>query len=136
MAWLEEPKERTWVTGDRPIIEGTLRYVICIRSPDDPERRPRPEGGQEDKAPHLTIKKWGIQKISGAIMGLLKDGKARTFNGIGIELWDKSANILSETKVEEAIWQLVEHKRLEFTMEAPVLFRRRRLKCLRSLAKT
>lgn len=73
--------------------------------------------------PHNTIRKWKLDDIEDAVMGLLSDGKPRTFNAIGVELWDKTADILSESPVEEAVWQLVEKQHLEFTLRAPVLFK-------------
>lgn len=109
--------------GERPDLSGTARYVICIRSPKDPKRKPRPKGGQADRTPHNTIGTWDIDDIADTIMDLLGDGKARTLNAIGIELWDKTADILSETKVEEALWQLVEAEFLWFTPRAPVFFK-------------
>lgn len=97
-----------------------------VRSPDDPDRRPRPVGGQEDKTPHLTFRKMQPHDVVDVIMELLDDGKPRTLNAISVSIWDKTADITSGTIVEEMLWRLVEDRRIEFTMEAPVLFRRRR----------
>jgi hypothetical protein len=54
----------------------------------------------------------------------LADGRARTFNAIGVELLDHTADTLLGSPYDEALWQLVEAEQLEHTMEAPVLFRR------------
>jgi hypothetical protein len=139
MAKMEEPKTRTWVTGDRPCYEcdPMTQYTIMIMGPDDPDRRPRPVGGQEDKTPHRTIAKMTESQIAKAIVNHMADGEARTLNRLSVELWDKQGSITGGTKVEEVLWQLVLDKTLEFTMEAPVLFRmikkRRRIDMRRAI---
>jgi hypothetical protein len=99
------------------------RYTIMIRGPDDPERRPRPVGGQEDKQPHYTIAKMSDSQIAKLIVNHLSDGVPRTLHRLSVELWDKSSSITGGTKVEDVLWQLVLDRTLEFTREAPVLFR-------------
>lgn len=86
-----------WVTGvgtaDR---SGIAAYVHLIRAADDPERKPRPKGGQADKAPHI------------------------------IERWDKTADVMFTSVVNDALWALVDDGVIEHTMEAPILFRKTR----------
>jgi hypothetical protein len=62
--------------------------------------------------------------IRRAILKNLGYKQAKTLNRIGIELWDKPASILFGGQVEDIVWELVAEGILEFTMEAPVLFRR------------
>ena len=114
-----------WNSGARPVTAGDLQYVIMIRHPEDPGRRPRPKGGQEDKTPHRTIAKMDIEEIKKVLLEQLSDGEPRTLNRLGVEIWDKTADITSGTKVEEALWQLVERSILEHTMKAPVMFRKK-----------
>jgi len=64
-----------------------------------------------------------IEEIKSTVRSHMADGAARTLNRIGTELWDKTADITFGTKLEEALWLLVEARELEHTMEAPVLFR-------------
>jgi len=114
-----------WYTKCRPDYskDPMSQYTIMIRAPDDPERRPRPVGGQEDKFPHYTIAKMTEQQIAKALLGLLSDGAARTLQRMGVEIWDKDSSIVGGTKVEDVLWRLVLDGYLAFTREAPVLFR-------------
>jgi hypothetical protein len=102
-------------------------YTVIMRAEDDPERTPRPKkgGGRKDKTPHNTVKKMDAGQIRIALLQHMQDGKPRTFHRIGVELWDMSSATLFQSKVETELWQLVVEGELEFTMEAPVLFRRR-----------
>jgi len=62
--------------------------------------------------------------IRRAILKNLGYKQTKTLNRIGVELWDKTADILFCSQVEEVMWELVEEGILAFTMEAPVLFKR------------
>jgi hypothetical protein len=119
--------DREWRTGWRPdySAQPLSEYLIMIRSPDDPKRSGRPKGGRKDKTPHHTFKKMLNRDIGRAITALLADGKPRTLNGISVELWDQNASVTGGTKVETVLWDLVQNMELEFTLESPVLFRRR-----------
>jgi hypothetical protein len=123
MFYINVGEKKTWVTGQLPDRSGIYAYTALIRADDDPERKPRPVGGQADKTPHHTIAKRLIPDIKDEIMAHMADGVWRTMNRIGVELWDKTADILFQTNAERAIWQLVEEGKLAFTMQAPVLFR-------------
>jgi len=119
-----ENEELHWVTGCRPdySAQPMAQYTIMIRADDDPERKPRPKGGQKDRRPHLTIAKWSIEDIKAKLLEHLSDGEPRTFNRIGIELWDKGGDLLAGTKVEEALWELVEEYEVGCTVRAPIRF--------------
>lgn len=112
----------TWVTRT-PRPEGDYAYVHLIRSPDDPKRSSRPKGGRVDRAPHLTLARTSSEDWEAQILALLKDGTPRTFNEIGVELLDKTADVLACTPVDDALWGLVARGELEHTLDAPVLFR-------------
>jgi hypothetical protein len=103
---------------------GPAQYVHLIRDLNDPERSERPIGGRVDRSPHLTLADVAVTTCRDEILGLLADGRARTFNAIGVELLDHTADTLLGSPYDEALWQLVEAEQLEHTMEAPVLFRR------------
>jgi hypothetical protein len=92
---------------------------------DDPERSPRPVGGRADRAPHLTLAKTRAADWRVAILRHLSDGKARTLNRIGVELLDKTADILFGSPVDEALWSLVADGLVEHTLVAPIRFCRR-----------
>jgi len=121
------PPDMEWSTGQRLDTSGAAVYVIMIRAPGDPDRKPRsagPGGRQADRTPHQTIKKRDVADIRSEISAHMADGKPRTFNAIGVELWDKTADIVGGTKAEDALWQLVEAGELEHTLKAPIRFRR------------
>lgn len=121
------PSERRWVTGVRPDLSGRYAYVLMIRHPSDPERRRR---GSEtgDIAPHRTLAKVPVETFMRSIANLLTDGEPRSFNRISVELTDKTADVTTDSPFEEALWRLVEAGRVEFTPDAPVLFRRSSLR--------
>lgn len=100
------------------------RYIILIRSAYDPDRRPRPAGGQEDRAPHRTLAKTRPEDWKPRILELLAREGPLTFNAACVLLVDKTADIAAETPLEAAFWELVAEGELEISMEAPVLFRR------------
>jgi hypothetical protein len=102
---------------------GPAAYVHLIRSAADPERSPRPSGGREDRAPHRTLKKTTVEYWQGQIRALLDDGISRTFNRIGVELLDQTADMLLGSPVDAALWSLVKSGNLEHTTEIPILFR-------------
>lgn len=114
-----------WFTKMRPDYSAhpMAKYIIMIKGPDDPARRPRPVGGQEDRFPHHTLNKMTESQIAKALIDLLSDGVARTLNRMGVELWDKEGSIVGGTKVEEVLWTLVESGTLAFTKKTPILFR-------------
>lgn len=114
--------ERRWYTGGIPKMEGMHRYTEMIRGDGDPERMPRPKGGQKDKAPHRTLSKSTAKDWTPSIRKLLSDGKPRTLNAIGTTLIDKTADITSGTPFAQALWQLVQNGELAFGEPAPILF--------------
>jgi hypothetical protein len=99
-------------------------YLHIIRGADDPERSPRPKGGVRDKAPHLTLRRTTtVEGWKTQIERLLEDGRPRTFNAIGVELLDQTADTLLDSPVDHALWSLVDAGALEHTLTAPVYFR-------------
>jgi hypothetical protein len=114
--------DRSWYTGGIPPMDGLHRYTEMIWGPDDPERAPRPKGGQKDKAPHRTLSKTKASDWMPAIRKLLADGKPRTLNAIGVILIDKTASITSGSPFAQALWQLVQQGELAFGEPAPILF--------------
>jgi hypothetical protein len=118
---IEEPK--TWVTGWRPRTCGPAQYTIMIRSPEDPERSPRPPGGRPDRAPHRALEKTTPSRWTTPVLSTLQDHGPSTFNALSVILLDKTADITGGTPLEEALWQLACDRRIAFTLEAPVLFK-------------
>jgi hypothetical protein len=55
--------------------------------------------------------------------GIRTDGVPRTFNAIGVELLDHTADTLAGSPYDLALWRLVDERQLEQTLDAPVLFR-------------
>lgn len=126
MGLSQTPEKTRWFTRCRPDYDADpmSKYTIMIMAPEDPERRPRPPGGQEDRAPHLTFAKMNVAELRRAIWEHLADWEPRTLNRIGVELWDKTGSIIGGTNVEVALWDLVLAGRVEFTTVAPIYFRR------------
>jgi hypothetical protein len=112
-----------FVRGFRVDRSGAAQYTHLIRGANDPERSPRPVGGREDRAPHLTLATVEISVCRDQILTLLSDGSARTFNAIGVELLDHTADTLFGSPYDTALWQLVDEDQLEHTLEAAILFR-------------
>ena len=112
-----------YVRGVNLDRSGITAYLHLIRSAQDPERSPRPEGGRLDRAPHRTLTRTAVDHWAARICERMADGVARTFNRIGVELLDQSSDMLLDSPVDQALWQLVDQGTLEHTMEAPILFR-------------
>lgn len=96
---------------------GRGTYQVMIRHKDDPKRSER----NAHRRKHGTNEARALKKISkpedffDPITDLLYgDHKPRTLNAIGIELIDKSADIIGGSAVEEACWQLVHHRVLRW----------------------
>jgi hypothetical protein len=117
------PAAREYVRGVRVDRTGVARYLHLIRDPDDPERSPRPVGGRPDRAPHRTLSARPVATCCEDILRLLSDGRARTFNAIGVELLDLTADTLFGSPYNKALWELVERQELEHTLDIPILFR-------------
>ena len=115
--------EPVFARGVRVDRSGAAQYTHLIRGADDPERSPRPVGGREDRSPHLTLATVDVTVCRDQILTLLSDGRQRTFNAIGVELLDHTADTLLGSPYDAALWQLVEEDQLEHTLEAPILFR-------------
>jgi len=114
---------RHFVRGVAVDRSGMAQYLHIIRAADDPERSPRPKGGRKDRFPHRTLAETPIPTCEAQILGLLADGQVRTFNRIGIELLDHTADTLMNSPYDVALWILVERGALEHTLDYPVLFR-------------
>lgn len=116
--------EPTWVTG--PVVDRSdlAQFTHVIRSPTDPGRSARDGKRRADIAPHRTLNKLPKQEVRSKILNHLLDGTERTFNRIGVELWDLTADVLFTTQVNDVLWELVADGLIEHTLKAPVLFRR------------
>lgn len=124
--------EEEWNTRELPHLGGNYKYVVIRRAPGDPERT--------DRARSLGGKTWGPEKIAALeklrkapvdewrdrILRHLADSVPRTFNRLGVELCDRTADMLLGSNAEKALWALVESGQLEHTMASPILFRRRK----------
>lgn len=111
-----------WVTGQLPDMSGAAQYVVMIRAKGDPERQPR-DGRDMGAEWRRTLMKQPVGEIAAALRLHLADGEARTMNRAAVEMLDKTADLVGGTPFEDALWHLVERGELEFTMQAPVLFR-------------
>jgi hypothetical protein len=120
----EPEPEPTWVTGQLPDLSGMAQYVVLIRASGDPDRLPRELMKRDTLATwRRTLMKQPMAEIAAALRQHLADGEPRTMNRAAVEMLDKTADLVGGTPFEVALWHLVELGELEFTMQAPVLFR-------------
>lgn len=122
----EAPAER-WTTGGNVDRSGAAKYVHLMRAPDDPDKLDAPRGGGKRdpiawrKCNQTTAAEW-----SRRIVALLDDGRPRTFNAICLELVARTADVMFEQTLDRGLWLAVGRGDVEHTMDAPILFRRRR----------
>jgi hypothetical protein len=116
-----EPGE--WQTGKLVDRSGTFAYIILVRAPEDPERLPRGKGKKDRVGWQHDLAKTTIKEWKEIILQHLSDGEARTFNRIGVELLDKTADTLLQLNPEEALWSLVTEGKVAHTLRAPIYFR-------------
>jgi hypothetical protein len=135
-AWAEHAAEQpVWHTGPYPSPEALAEvrngYTHMIRARDDPERQTR-----EQRHARLG----GVVASSGEVMrsrktrtpaaalaevkALLADGKPRTLNAIGVELWDHTADMVHD-RIWWAIVDAVAAGEMEHSVRAPILIRLR-----------
>jgi hypothetical protein len=124
----EKKSHASW-TRRVPDRSGKAAYVIIIRGPHDPERRSVARSlakkGQKVTKPlgWRKVLKFDPEATMWLIMKHLSDGEPRTFNRIGVEMLDQTADHLFETPFEDAIWLGVERGYIEYANWAPILFR-------------
>jgi len=127
--WAVEKKKRE-ARGEwwrrPPVRTGAAQFTVAIRAPDDPERKPRPKKMADDPGHSVkwkSINNATVEDWSRAIVKLLSDGKSRTFNAISVELSGTTGDITIGRNPEKGLWLAVERGELEYTPEAPILFR-------------
>jgi hypothetical protein len=135
-AWAEHAAEQpVWHRGPYPSPEALAEvrdgFTHMIRATDDPGRQTR-----EARRARLG----GVEAASGEVMrsrktrtpeaalvevrALLADGKPRTLNAIGVELWDQTADMVDD-RIWHAIVDAVAAGEMEHTIRAPILIRLR-----------
>lgn len=119
-----------WLSDCRPDYaadpDPMAKYIIMVRGPEDPERTPRHLRNPESPNWYRHLKSTPIKVWRERLLRQLADGEARTFNRLGVELIDKTADTLHGSVVEEALWSLCLDGLVEFTPRSPVYFRLRR----------
>lgn len=124
----KKKSDASW-TSWAPDRGGSAAYVIVGRGPHDPERRSVARSlarkGQKVTKPlgWRVVLKFDPERTMGLIMKHLSDGEPRTFNRIGVEMLDMTADHLFQTPFEDAIWLGVERGYIEYANWAPLLFR-------------
>jgi hypothetical protein len=81
-------------------------------------------GGRKDRAPHRTLAmSTTVEGWRARLLAHLADRQPRTFNRLGVELLDQTADMLYRSVVDRALWSLVDDQLLEHTLEVPIFFR-------------
>jgi hypothetical protein len=119
-----------WHTGlppwraDLAAAAKSLQDIVhVIRAPCDPERGGADKGeGRNWGSDWKKVAKRSVDDCYEDINALMSDGRARTFNAICVELYDKTSNILWKKNPDHALWLLVEDEVLKWTCTAPILF--------------
>lgn len=111
-----------WMTG-LPNRDGAAIYVHLIRGPNEP-KPPRP-GRDQASAWRQRFHKSTVPKWRSAIIEHLSDGKPCTFNSMMIAIARTTADVVAGKAPDIALWELVDEQLLEYTTQAPILFRRR-----------
>lgn len=120
-------RRNVWSTGVPMDRSKARAFTDIIRAPEDPERSPR-VAASDPRSDTMALWRRELKKSSPAdwearILEHLSDGMARTFNRIAVELLDKTADIVMDTPIHVALWNLVEAFEVEHTMHA-IYFRR------------
>lgn len=125
-----------WHHGPYPTPESKAEviggYTWMIRAADDPDpesresakaRRLAEEPGLEPASAIMrSRKRLDVAAAVESVVALLADGRSRTMNRIGIELWQQTADVVDE-RVWQGVVEAVEAGRLEHSCEAPILVR-------------
>jgi hypothetical protein len=102
--------------------DSMVRYVVLIRSPDDPERASRAKNADPNewrwKVNAGTTEEWARR-----IIQHLADGVPRTFNRIMVEIAGITADIAFQKAPEHGLWLAVERGYLGWTDKAPIFFK-------------
>jgi len=118
-----------WDYGYKVPDERRKGYTHLIRARSDPDERvKRGKAAGYDPQGWRKLSKQPISRHEKRILKLLDDGKPRTFNRIGVEIWGRTADMLAATTINDALWNLVEKDQVEHDLVAPILFRARRPK--------
>jgi hypothetical protein len=114
-----------WKTG--PIFRvGAHRYIHLIRAPGEPDSmrnqdRPVRDGiAQWLKDLKLADRTTWERRVHDS---LKKIGKPCTFHRLGLEMLGRSADVLFESPIDDALWSLVEKGVVDHTIRVPILFR-------------
>lgn len=115
-----------WWVG-LPDTGGAAKYVVIIRGKDDPvETKKRGHVDNPGGISWKEVDKHSPEEWRKRIVTLLKDGVPRTFNHIAVVLSGHTADVVFQKNPEKGLWLAVERGELEYTNEAPILFRIRK----------
>lgn len=98
-------------------------YLHLVRAPGDPVRTAPRGRGEASANAWRDVKKSPPAAWADRIVELLKDGRARTFNCIAVELVGFEADQVSFTALDDGLWLAVKERRLALTKSVPVFFR-------------
>ena len=108
--------------------ESTMRYVLLIRGPEDPERRARwserdteTRGERPTKDARRRTAEIDRSEVRARFVADLQQTKGSTFNALCVRCLDCTAD-MAAASVHRALWELVEDGTIVHTLVAPIRF--------------
>lgn len=112
-----------WARG-LPSFERGAPTLHLVPSASDPVGVPGRVGGSREIARlRRGLEVAPPRRVDSAIVSLMRDGSARTFNRMCVESFGRGAEVLFGTAFERSLWDLVRREILVYTRRAPVRFR-------------
>ena len=115
-----------WLTRSDVHRNPEAGYTHLVRAAGDPERSgaAKEQGrGWSGYVLQRKLKQGCLGDFTGPILGLLRDGVARTFNRITVELLDVTADVAFGTPFEDALDELFDCEQIEMADGPPIFWR-------------
>lgn len=125
LSLFESPPEFYTYYRGVPARKGILRYTHLIWSKFDPPEtlgRGFKNGKKLGRAVDHWKRTFSVNEYKKKISELMKDGNARTFNRICVELTGTTASVWFEKEPDKALWALVEDGTLAWAQEEGCIF--------------
>jgi hypothetical protein len=122
---LYEPEDfPSWSSGEAVEDWGELPYWLLVRAPGDPERsRSKRKDRDLEARWRQDLRKSDTGLWKSRILRQLGDGLPRTLNRLGVEMLDKTSDIIADTPFTTALLELNAAGLVEHTADAPFYWR-------------